>query len=108
MMNMNEQTTDNPRNAPIPASLPAEKGPPVVRRSRWRRWARWALVPLLIAAFLLGVASILYYVQHRASVNRLEEATANQDALHPGWRLEDIEAARAEVPDEQNSGHIVR
>ncbi len=39
---------------------------------------------------------------------RLAEATAEMDDRHPTWRIEDIEAARAKVSDEENGMLVVR
>jgi hypothetical protein len=84
------------------------QGPPdradaaVVRRRRFPRWARWLFWPLLALLLLLALAAAGLGVRHKLAVDRLAEATAETDALDPGWRLEDIEAARAQVPDETN------
>src|SRR5205823_1043656 len=38
---------------------------------------------------------------------RLREAVEELDRTDPGWRLQDIEAAREKVPDEQNGPRVV-
>src|SRR2546423_1684278 len=84
---------------------PADRGgAATVRRRRFGRWVRWLLVTLLLLLMIGGVA---FGVRHRLAVDRLAEATAEQDANHPGWRLDDIEAARADVPDDENGALIV-
>ena len=67
-------------------------------RPRRRLWLWGALITsvgLLIAGSWLGYEWYL---------NRdLERAIAEADRLDPGWRLAELEAARAEVPDDENS-----
>lgn len=64
--------------------------------NRKRRW--WLL---LIAVPLCLVAGVLVYnLAARSSLNNL---TATLDLTDPGWRLEDIEAARADYPPERNA-----
>jgi hypothetical protein len=73
-------------------------------RPWWRRWLRRVVVTLLLA--LVGFGGRLYYRHHQA-VTKLEEALAALDHDDPGWRLEDIEAARAEIPERQNGARVV-
>src|SRR5262245_6129420 len=73
-----------------------------VRRRRFPRWVRWLFWPLLVLLLLLALVAAGLGVRHKLAVDRLAEATAETDALDPGWRLDDIEAARGEVPDETN------
>jgi len=80
---------------------PAYAPPPKRRR---RTPLRVALALLLVV--LAGV-SWLTYEWHRALRERLE-AEAEADRLDPGWRLADLEAARATVPDNENSALQVR
>src|SRR5690242_8246987 len=79
--------------------LPDRAAAPPVRRRRWFRWVAWPLLGLLLLLLIAGVA---LGVRHKLAVDRLAEATAATNALDPGWRLDDIEAARAPVPDETN------
>jgi hypothetical protein len=76
-------------------------------RGRFRRLGRWFLWSLLILFVLLAICGVYLTVNHSQAVDRLAAATAEQDANHPGWRLEDIEAARAAVPDDENGILIV-
>jgi hypothetical protein len=102
--------TDKEPDAPgqvTQGESPRPRELPVVRRRRFPRWVRWLLWPLLALLLLLGVTAAALGVRHKLAVDRLAEATAALDAAHPGWRLEDLEAARAEVPDDENSAPIM-
>jgi hypothetical protein len=71
--------------------------------SRWRRWLLGAgAVAALVVA--LVVAGRMSRPAPRGPVAELE---AELDASDPGWRLEEIEAAREVIPDEQNSARVV-
>src|SRR5207302_5581190 len=70
-----------------PAVLPAP-------RKRRRRWLL-LLVPLALVA-----AAWLY--MYSASDRRLAQVAAETDRLDPHWRLDDIQAERATIPDEEN------
>lgn len=67
--------------------------------SRWRWVRRFGLVLLLG----LGVYGWLHYRADSA----YRKALAALDRDDPGWRLDDLEAARAEIPEEENSARIV-
>jgi hypothetical protein len=69
-------------------------------RRTWRRWGVGLLI--IVVPCVLLVAANLGYRRHH-SVVALEKALAELDQKEPGWRLADIEAARAVVPDEENS-----
>jgi hypothetical protein len=72
----------------------------VPRRSR----LRWVL---LVVAGLVAVAVGVYaYIVHEQD-RELREAIAETDRLDPGWRFEDMQAARAEVPDGENGAKLV-
>ncbi len=73
--------------------------PPLVKRRRWRRLLFLA-VPLVI---LIGVWTYFYF----ASDVRLAKVLAETERQDPHWRLEDIQANRAEVPDEENGALVV-
>jgi hypothetical protein len=76
---------------------PHREAPPVRRRRRW---------PYLVILVLLAVVVLiaLYVRRDLASERELQAALAETDRLDPRWRLEDIEADRAVVPDAINSG----
>jgi hypothetical protein len=66
----------------------------------WRRRLRWAGALFLLAA--AGFAGLVGFVYFRAG-GAMQSAFDETDALDPGWRLEDIEASRAVVPDSENA-----
>ena len=76
--------------------------PPVPAQRR----GRWLLVLPLLAPVLLLAGGYLYFsfVAHR----QLREAIAEAERLDPHWRLEEVEADRADVPDGQNAAIWVR
>jgi hypothetical protein len=56
---------------------------------------------------MLILASCAWYWWHRTLQKRLDEALAQLDRSDPGWRLEDIEDAREQIPDAENSARVV-
>jgi hypothetical protein len=81
--------------------------PLVLRRPR-RRWGR-LVVGTVIIAFLLSfavVAARRTYITHQAQQD-LDAVVAELDRTDPGWRLDELEAARAPVADEKNAALAV-
>jgi hypothetical protein len=76
-------------------SLPRRLG-----RTWWRRWAVRLAVVLAIAA-----CCFLYLLQQNNA--RLREAEARLDRDDPGWRIDDIESAREQIPAAENSALVV-
>lgn len=91
----------------------------VIRRtwaSLWSSWREWipdrraivrslgnltiVLLPLLCLAF--GYSWMAY-----REVSKLRAIMAELDQTDPGWRLEEIQAARAAVPDDRNGALVV-
>jgi ABC-type transport system involved in multi-copper enzyme maturation permease subunit len=100
----------NPNAAPAP--VPTAKAAPkkieedVIHRPTWSQWlARVRAAVLLLLP--LGVMMGLYEYHAIVSQERLRRAIAEADRLDPGWRLEQLEAARQVVPDERNSGSVI-
>ncbi len=62
---------------------------------------------LIILGLVLLVIGFLLVRQRRAA-DALRLALEELDRKDPGWRLEEIEAARREVPDAENGGLIAR
>jgi hypothetical protein len=82
---------------------------PAVRRpSSTRRWIRRIVVLATIG--VLAVGSFVGWHLYRRYVDnlRLRETIAELDARDPRWRLEDLEADRALVPDGENSANVIR
>jgi hypothetical protein len=76
-------------------------GGPTARRRRW--WQRWSVrLGVLLLAGLVGFAAMLYRAEYR-----LQSELARLDRDDPGWRLDDIEAAREVLPDDRNSARVV-
>lgn len=70
----------------------------------WRR--RWFCILCLIVLAIGGLALNEYW-QRRQAAEELREVLAELDQAEPGWRLEQIEANRRVVPDEQNGALLV-
>jgi hypothetical protein len=75
--------------------------PPAAGRGRLKP------LSLIGLGLLVLVAGFLLY-RHRQTADRLRLALDELDRKDPGWRLEEVEAARTAVPDAENGGLIVR
>ena len=62
----------------------------------WRRRKTVAVASIIL---LLGVSQI----SSLRSAILLRKALAETDRLFPGWRLDELEAARSECPDAENA-----
>jgi hypothetical protein len=78
-------------------SLTATVTPP--RRRRSRRLLLALAMVAFVAAVLAGIAWYLDWSERRDYA----EALAETDRLDPGWRLEDITAARTPIADDRNA-----
>jgi hypothetical protein len=65
----------------------------------------WVVLAILILLPLSAIVGALVYRYVVAGVE-LQQALAETDRLDPHWRLEDVEAGRAVIPDERNSGEV--
>jgi hypothetical protein len=65
----------------------------------------WTVLVVLIILPLCAIAGSYGYRYYVAD-SELREAIAETDRLDPRWRLEDVEAGRAVIPDERNSGEV--
>jgi hypothetical protein len=84
-----------------PETLPTTAPAVPLPTTRRRRWVRWALLVVPLAL----VASAWLYL-YFAGDARLERAIAETDRLDPHWRLDDILAERAPIPDEENGALV--
>jgi hypothetical protein len=78
---------------------PAKEAPP-----RRRPWLRWLGVLLLV---IVGSAALGLALSGRQDQAGVERAVDELNATDPGWRIEDIEAARADVPERENSAPLI-
>jgi hypothetical protein len=78
----------------------------VPRRRHWLiRWLIRGVISLVILA-AIGIGTFLY--KRHVAERELQAALAELDEKEPGWRLEDIEARRAQVPEVQNGAlHVL-
>jgi hypothetical protein len=74
-------------------------------RPRWRKRLLWSALSLLVV-FVVGTYLRFKWVEYAAR-KELEAIVAELDASDPGWRLEQIEAARKVIPDEENAALVV-
>lgn len=77
-----------------------EAAPPRPRR-RWLRGLGWAVV------LLVGALALLLLAATWSGNRNVGQAVHELDESDPGWRLEDIEAARAVLPEHENSARLV-
>lgn len=78
-----------------------------VQRSGWTRWRRRFIILLLLAGAAVLVATYTVYQNSKSAEILLAEAIAEADRLDPNWRIDDLEASRERVPDEENSALAV-
>jgi hypothetical protein len=81
-------------------ALPARRA----RRPVWRRWAFWFVAAVAGCGALLAVRT---YFSYRHAADALKAAVDDLDRTDPGWRLGEIEAARADVPAGENAAACV-
>jgi hypothetical protein len=63
----------------------------------------WTICLLLGGIVLVLLGLFIYMLYSRTdSGSRLQEAIDEADRLDPGWRMEELEAKRAHVPDDEN------
>src|SRR5262249_32741871 len=75
------------------------------RRPYSRRLKLLVIAGILV--LLLGAAVGAYFYVARAGEKRLRAAIALADRLDPGWRLEEIEAKRQVISDDENSARKI-
>src|SRR5437763_1750700 len=67
---------------------------------------RWRIVLGALALVFAALAGLWWY-DDWAAERDFQAALAETDRLDPGWRLEDILAARPAIPDDRNSAKLV-
>jgi hypothetical protein len=72
-----------------------------------RPWTSWLKGICWIVLILALLAVLGVFVNRGKMASKLQETLAELDRSDPGWRLEEIEAARADIPDEENSAPVV-
>jgi hypothetical protein len=70
-------------------------------------WKRLCVGAALFVLAMIGLGMGQHYWQESRNGNALQRVVANLDETDPGWRLEEIEAARATIPDDRNSARTV-
>lgn len=75
---------------------------------RWLKRIGCGLLILLVPIMTLLILGTCGWAwRHHTVQQRLDKALAELDRTDPGWRLADIEAAREQIPEEENSARIV-
>jgi hypothetical protein len=69
------------------------------------KWRKCILVGSLIVP--LGSA-VLFVYSFLASDRTLHEAIAEADRLDPGWRMQELQAKRASIPDQENTARALQ
>jgi hypothetical protein len=64
------------------------------------------LIVVWLLLVVLFVAIQMFWNRSKME-GKLQEALSELDRSDPGWRLEEIEAARDQMPDEENSAHVL-
>jgi hypothetical protein len=73
-------------------------------RRRWTFWLKRLGKVLLLVVIAIAIRQAWH---HHEAAKKLEETLAELDHSEPGWRLEDMEAAREKIPEEENSARVV-
>ncbi len=72
-----------------------------------RVWVRWLKRVVLIWLIALAVPAVRQAWHHYKVTTKLQETLAEMDRTEPGWRLDDIEAHREQIPDGENGACVV-
>jgi hypothetical protein len=77
-------------------------------KSRLRRLVLPVVILLLLVGGWFGYLSLRARAKREKAEAELHEAIAEADRLDPGWRLEELEARRAQPADADNGALCVR
>ncbi len=86
-----------------------KRADPTAPQPRWRRWILW-IWPALFAVpgILIVIAGLGFGIYSGIVTNRkLAEAISTAEQSSPNWQFNDLIAARATIPDEENSALVV-
>jgi hypothetical protein len=70
-------------------------------------WRRAAIGLVVLVLVLFGVGFFWRWLGGPTTYGPLRKVNDALDASDPGWRLEEIEAAREELPEESNSARVI-
>jgi hypothetical protein len=70
-------------------------------------WKRLLLVSGVFVALLVALSISQHYLHSSHARSRMAQSLAELDESDPGWRLEDLQKARPELLDEENSALVV-
>ncbi|MCI0464342.1 MAG: hypothetical protein L0Z62_45995 [Gemmataceae bacterium] len=77
--------------------------PPQTSTSHSKSGRRFLVLAVVLIVLFGGLLTGgIYFYQRHAADTALREALAEVDQLDPGWRLQDIDANRAAIPDHEN------
>jgi hypothetical protein len=85
--------------------LPSSPEAPAERKPNFRR--RLRLLGLAALVLIIGLV-VKYLLDREPSKRRVREAVSRLDEVEPNWRLDELEATRAPVPDEVNGALCVQ
>jgi hypothetical protein len=87
-------------------SVVETQGMPTLTVPRRRRW--WLWIGLIGVVLIGSVGLFAYWYRVLRPQWELQAAMAEADRLDPGWRLEELEAKREEIPDEENGAIVAQ
>jgi hypothetical protein len=91
-------------NVPQPATAAAEPPP---EKPPIRIWLRMALAGAAVVVVLIVFGAVWSQVEGTRVQNERASFEAHLDETDPNWRLADLERAREEIPEHENSARVV-
>jgi hypothetical protein len=83
-----------------PANDKQSMAPP---RRRWLRRLLWFGVPILAILFIPAWPLCRFAYDSQCAQRDLQDKLSDLDRKEPGWRLDDIEAAKSRIPNDENA-----